>query len=180
MVCFLLWDCCIDLAFSRPAPRRWSLPLLCLCPQRSGSCAGTLRETAALQPAQVQLFPLRAGLVWPPGSAGGDRENHIRGLCGEGKSEYTAVRDEPFQIIQHFEKKKNVISPSIVVCGVKVVSEWGGVLTERPDTLRGSRVLKALLVVIFTCDFLFFALLQHPPNQLAIFFLVCLVLAPLS
>lgn len=60
---------------------------LCLCPQRSGSCSGTLRETAALQPSQVQLFPLRAGLIRQTGSAGGNRENHLRWLCGEGKSE---------------------------------------------------------------------------------------------
>lgn len=51
---------------------------LCLCPQRSGSCSGTLREAAALQPSQVQLLPLRAGFIRQTGSAGGNRENHLR------------------------------------------------------------------------------------------------------
>lgn len=60
---------------------------LCLYPQRCGACPRTLRETAALQPPQVQLFPLRAGLIRQTGSTGGNRENHLRGLCGEGKSE---------------------------------------------------------------------------------------------
>lgn len=34
-----------------------------LCPQWSGSGTGSLRETAALQPAEVQLLPLRPGSV---------------------------------------------------------------------------------------------------------------------
>lgn len=50
----------------------------CLCPQRSGSCPGTLREAAALQPPKVQLLPLRPGFIRQAGSAGGDRENHLR------------------------------------------------------------------------------------------------------
>lgn len=44
-------------------------------PQWSGSGPGSLREAAALQPAQVQLLPLRPGSVRPAGSTGGDRED---------------------------------------------------------------------------------------------------------
>ena len=61
---------------------------LCLCPQRSGSRSGTLREAAALQPAQVQLLPLRPGSVRQAGSAGGDREDHLHRLRGEGQGEF--------------------------------------------------------------------------------------------
>lgn len=79
---------------------------LCLCPQRSGSCSGTLREAAALQPSQVQLLPLRAGFIRQAGSAGGNREDHLHRLRREGKGEFahfTNKRFPPEFIIKYFK-----------------------------------------------------------------------------
>lgn len=55
-------------------------------PQRSGSGAGALRETAAVQSEEVQFFPLRLGSVRQTGSARRDRTDSFCGLCGEGES----------------------------------------------------------------------------------------------
>lgn len=55
-------------------------------PQRSGSGAGALRETAAVQSEEVQFFPLRLGSVRQTGSARRDRKDSFCGLCGEGES----------------------------------------------------------------------------------------------
>ena len=54
--------------------------------QWSGLGPGPLREAAALQPSQIQLLPLCPGAVRPAGPAGGDREDLLRGLRGEGQS----------------------------------------------------------------------------------------------
>ena len=54
---------------------------LCLCPQRSGSCSGTLRETAAHQPSQVQLLPLCPGALWQTRPTCGGGEDCVCGLC---------------------------------------------------------------------------------------------------
>lgn len=63
-----------------------------VCPQWSGSGPGSLREAAALQPAEVQLLPLRPGPVRPAGPARGDREDLLRGLHREGEG---LCRDDP-------------------------------------------------------------------------------------
>lgn len=57
---------------------------VCLCVfQWGGFSSSSLREAASIQPEKVQLLPLCAGAVRPPGPTRGDREDLLRGLCGE-------------------------------------------------------------------------------------------------